>query len=94
MPDLLIKGIDALTAERIVAFARDHRLTVPQAALELLKLGLREKTESQQHQTAAGAPLGPTGSDMAETRILGGTWNADEAQAFREAIKALEQIPK
>lgn len=82
MPDLLIRDIGDALAERIKHYAREHGLTLNQTALKLLELGLR----ARDHPDAA--------SPMQELRILGGTWSAEEAQAFREALAAIERLPR
>lgn len=79
----MIRGIGDALAEKIKQHARERGLTLNQAVLELLELGLRGGP-------ALSEPLVP----MQEMRILGGTWSAEEAQAFREALAAIEKLPK
>lgn len=83
MPDLMIRGISEVLAEKIKRHARERGLTLNQAVLELLENGLRSGPSLHEH-------LVP----MQEMRILGGTWSAEEAQAFREALAAIEKLPK
>lgn len=83
MPDLMVRGISDPLAERIKHYARERGLTLNQTALELLENGLRTSPSIQEM-------LMP----MQEMRILGGTWSAEEAQAFREALTAIERLPK
>jgi hypothetical protein len=103
MPDLLVRAIDDVLAERIKAFTRERAEPLNTCMLELLRMGL-EQFEQRQAQFGgaaapqAGSPASGTmpsyGSEvMRETRILGGTWNSDEASAFREALNAIEKIP-
>lgn len=100
MPDLLIRAIDDALAERIKRYTREKGAPLNTCMLELLRQGL-----DHAEQTAGGQNRAPTASVaagtmprygaevMAETRILGGTWNNEEATAFREAISAIENIP-
>lgn len=83
MPDLMVRGISDALAERIKRHARERGLTLNQTVLELLENGLR-----------SGPSVHETLMPMQEMRILGGTWSAEEAQAFREALAAIERLPK
>lgn len=83
MPDLMVRGISDALADKIKRHARERGLTLNQAVLELLDSGLRAGPTLHEH-------LVP----MQEMRILGGTWSAEEAQAFREALAAIERLPK
>jgi hypothetical protein len=104
MPDLLVRDIDDALAERIKRYTRERVEPLNTCMLELLRAGL-EQFEARSAAKAAGesvpgatSPAAGTmpnyGSEvMRETRILGGTWNSDEASAFREAMAAIERIP-
>jgi hypothetical protein len=104
MPDLLVRDIDDALADRIKRYTRDRVEPLNACMLELLCAGL-EQHEARSAAKAAGeavpgavspaAGTMPTyGAEvMRETRILGGTWNSDEASAFREAMAAIERIP-
>jgi hypothetical protein len=104
MPELLVRAIDDVLAERIKRFTRARGAPLNQCMLELLNLGLDAEAQKHVeggHAKGANAPDG-SGADnmpslidvtMRETRILGGTWNSDEAGAFRDALKSLENIP-
>jgi hypothetical protein len=83
MADLMVRGISEALAERIKQHAREHGLTLNQCVLQLLENGLRVGPAMHEH-----------GLPMQEMRILGGTWSAEEAQAFREALVAIERLPK
>jgi hypothetical protein len=83
MPDLMVRGISDALAEKIKSYARERGLTLNQTVLELLENGLRN-----------GPPSYGDLLPMQEMRILGGTWSAEEAQAFREALAAIERLPK
>ena len=82
MPDLLGRGISDALAEKIKRYARERGLTLNQTALELLENGLR-----------SGPAMPEQMLPMQEMRILGGIWSAEEAQAFREALAAIERLP-
>ena len=104
MPDLLVRAIDDSLAERIKRYTRERGEPLNACMLELLRVGL-ESFEARSAAKAAGesvpGAISPaTGTMphysaevMRETRILGGTWNSDEASAFREALSAIEKIP-
>jgi hypothetical protein len=103
MPDLLVRAIDESLAERIKRYTRERSEPLNNCMLELLRSGL-DQFEAKLAAKAAGQevpnPTSPAkgtmpdyGSEvMRETRILGGTWNNDEASAFREALAAIEKI--
>jgi hypothetical protein len=104
MPDLLVRAIDDPLAERIKRYTRERAEPLNNCMLELLRAGL-DQFEARAAAKAAGEKV-PTASSpaagtmpnygaevMRETRILGGTWNSDEASAFREALTAIEKIP-
>lgn len=103
MPDLLVRAIDDALAERIKRYTRERGEPLNACMLELLRVGL-ENFEARSAAKAAGeapATVSPASGTMPnysadvmrETRILGGTWNSDEASAFREALNAIEKIP-
>ncbi|GEM_PF-364200 len=105
MPDLLVRAIDDALAERIKRYTRERVEPLNTCMLELLRAGLEQfEARSDEKNTAAPAASAATspaagtmpnyGAEvMRETRILGGTWNSDEASAFREALSAIERIP-
>ncbi|HET7845137.1 MAG TPA: hypothetical protein VFL14_13365 [Xanthomonadales bacterium] len=80
MPDFLLRGIDGELAERIKALARERNWAINDVLLHLIRqaLGLVE-------------PVQPTPQDIA---VLGGTWGSDEAEAFKQALKAFENLPE
>ena len=97
MPDLLVRSIDDTLAERIKRYTRERGLPLNSCMLELLKLGLDqfEQVAAPENNSPAAGTMPAYGSEvMRETRILGGTWNNDEASAFREALMAIEKIPQ
>jgi hypothetical protein len=98
MPELLIRAIDDVLAERIKRYTRARGVPLNQCMLELLAAGLdAQELKSSTAAAAGGTPDANMPSivdvTMRETRILGGTWNSDEAGAFRDALKSLEKIP-
>lgn len=82
MPDFMLRGIDGELAERIKTIARDRKWALNDVILHLLRqaLGLTEEDISSRGMRG----------DIA---TLGGTWAADEAAAFREALAAFEVLP-
>lgn len=82
MPDFMLRGIDGELAERIKTIARDRKWALNDVILHLLRqaLGLTEEDISSRGMRG----------DIA---TLGGTWAADEAAAFREALQAFETLP-
>lgn len=89
MPDYLVRGIDEKLAVRIKDYARDRQVTLNDGVLELISAGLN----------ARGSRVALTGGTRAEeaereVRMLGGSWNSDEASAFADALRALEGLPR
>jgi hypothetical protein len=80
VPDFLLRGIDGELAERIKSIARERNWAINDVLLHLIRqaLGLIE-------------PEQPTHRDIA---MLGGTFANDEAEAFRQALKAFENLPE
>jgi len=80
VPDFLLRGIDGELAERIKALARERNWAINDVLLHLIRqaLGLVE-------------PQAPTHQDIA---MLGGTWGNEEADAFKAALKAFENLPE
>jgi hypothetical protein len=78
----MLRGIDGELAERIKTIARDRKWALNDVILHLLRqaLGLTEEDISSRGMRG----------DIA---TLGGTWAADEAAAFREALAAFEVLP-
>ena len=82
MPDFLLRGIDATLAERIKTLARERNWAINDAILHLIRQGLGLVPDD--------------GNDRAHRDIatLGGTWASEETDAFREALKAFENLPE
>jgi len=101
MPDLLVRAIDDALAERIKRYTRERVQPLNTCMLELLRAGLEQFEARSEGKNAAAPATSPAAGTMPsygaevmrETRILGGTWNSDEASAFREALSAIERIP-
>lgn len=88
MPDFLLRGIDPPLAEQIKAVARDRNIPLNDAIIDLIRRGLAAAADGTSTTAHAEGMAGPR--DIAH---LGGTWDADEAAAFRAAMEALQGIP-
>ncbi|MGA9332762.1 MAG: hypothetical protein WBV39_00605 [Rudaea sp.] len=80
VPDILVRNIDDAIAERIKAIARERDWSINEVIVHVLR-----------HS------LGLGGEDVAQREIhdvamLGGTWDPREADAFRNALEAFEQV--
>ncbi|HET6631419.1 MAG TPA: hypothetical protein VFG73_01765 [Rhodanobacteraceae bacterium] len=80
MPDILIRGIDDGTAERIKTVARERRWSINDVILHLLHHGLGIR-----HGEPLPAP---------RIAHLAGTWDAEETRAFKEAMESFERVPE
>jgi hypothetical protein len=83
MPDIMIRHIDRLMAERIKVLAKERQWSVNDVVLQALRhgLGVSEST-------------GLLAETLRESRDLtasasGGQWDASEQAAFQEAMQAL-----
>ncbi len=84
MPDLVVRHIDHVMAERIKTLAKDRRWSINDVVLHALKHGLG---------LAEGAlPFAETMLDT-DTMVLSGHWDAAERAAFHEAVQALSVAP-
>ena len=83
MADLLLRGVDEFTAERLRLIARERNATVADVVLELLKNAVAScagvVTETVSYRTVTE---------------LDGDWEGDESAAFRAALEAIESLPK
>ena len=83
MPDIHIQHIDSLMAERIHSLARRRQWSVNDVLLMALRRGLGMDPDEL---TAEG--------ELDEgTVVLSGQWDAQERQAFEEAIEAMASAP-
>ena len=80
MPDLVIRHIDSLMAERIKALAKDRHWSINDVVLHALRHGLG--------LSAAGQISSETMLDQGSL-VLDGQWNLSEKAAFQEALQAL-----
>lgn len=77
MPDLVIRQVDHLLAERIQSFAKSHQWSVNEVLLHALRRGLGVAENGQRTETAIDADM------------LAGSWNAIEQAVFHETVQAL-----
>ena len=80
MPDLVIRHVDHLLAERIQAFAKNHQWSVNEVLLHALRRGLGAAESGQQAETLVEAD---------ELAGLVGPWNPVEQAVFHETVQAL-----
>lgn len=79
MPDILIRNIEEVVAERIKAIARERQWTINETILHVLKRGLGFEGEDIFHR------------EMHDIAVLAGTWDSSETAAFRSAVEAFEK---
>lgn len=79
MPDIVVRYIDDDVAERIKTLARDRQWSINDVILHALRYGLG----------MGGDPFFRHEAEFRSVAQLGGTWDADEAAAFEEALDAL-----
>jgi hypothetical protein len=84
MPDLVVRHIDNVMAERIKTLAKDRRWSINDVVLHALKHGLGLAEGAQ--------PFAETMLDT-DTVVLSGHWDAAERAAFHEAVQALSVAP-
>lgn len=80
MPDLVVRHIDSLMAERIKALAKDRHWSINDVVLHALRHGLG--------LSAAGQITSETMLDPGSL-VLPGQWDLSEKAAFQEALQAL-----
>lgn len=80
MPDLVIRQVDHLLAERIQSYAKSHQWTVNEVLLHALRRGLGVAENGQCAEMAV---------DVGELAQLAGPWNASEQAVFHETVQAL-----
>ena len=80
MPDIVIRHIDSLMAERIKSLAKERQWSINDVVLHALRHGLG---------MTQGNVFAETLLDPGELTVLSGQWDAREKAAFQEAIQAL-----
>ncbi|MEW5835960.1 MAG: hypothetical protein AB1832_12940 [Pseudomonadota bacterium] len=84
MPDLVVRHIDNLMAERIKALAKARRWSINDVVLHALRHGLG--------MSDGGVAFSENLID-ADAVVLSGHWDAAERAAFHEAVQALSVAP-
>ena len=80
MPDILVRNIDEIVADRIKAIARERQWSINEVILHVLKQSLGFGGEDIFKR------------EMHDIAVLAGTWDAGETAAFRSAVEACEQV--
>lgn len=80
MPDLVIRHIDSLMAERIKTLAKDRHWSINDVVLHALRHGLGLGAAGQIGNEAVLDP---------GSLVLDGQWNLTEKAVFQEALQAL-----
>lgn len=84
MPDLVIRHIDNLMAERIKALAKERQWSINDVVLHALRHGLGMASTNLFAETML---------DPGELTTLAGQWDAKEKAVFQEAVQALSRTP-
>lgn len=84
MPDLVVRHIDSVMAERIKALAKDRHWSINDVVLQALRRGLGLSESNH--------PFAENLLD-ADSVVLSGHWDADERAAFHDALQALSVAP-
>lgn len=81
VPDILVRNIEEIVAERIKAIAREREWSINEVILHLLheSLGFVAGDETFRRE-------------MHDIAVLAGTWDSKETAAFRSAVEAFEQV--
>lgn len=88
MPDFLVRNIPDQLALQIKDYARDGNMTLNDGMLDLLAAGLALRG-------SAPRPSPPSvGTIEVGARALSTGWDASEALALGDAIRALERLPR
>ena len=80
MPDILVRNIEEVVAERIKVIAREHQWSINEVILHILKQSLGFGGEDIFKR------------EMHDIAVLAGTWDPGETAAFRSAVEAFEQV--
>jgi polyhydroxyalkanoate synthesis regulator phasin len=81
MPDIMIRHIDRLMAERIKLLAKERQWSINDVVLQALRHGLGVSESS--------ALLAENLIESRDLTEAGGNWDAREQAAFQEAMQAL-----
>ena len=81
MPDIMIRHIDRLMAERIKLLAKERQWSINDVVLQALRRGLGV--------SESNALLAENLRDSQDLTEMGGHWDAREQAAFQEAMQAL-----
>ena len=81
MPDIVIRHVDGLMADRIKTLARERQSSINDVVLNALRHGLGMALESR---ISADNQFDPDGRT-----ISAGPWDATEDAVFEEALQAL-----
>jgi hypothetical protein len=79
VPDILVRNIEEVVADRIKAIARERQWSINEVILHVLKQALGFGGEDIFHR------------EMQDIAVLTGAWDARETAAFRSAVEAFEQ---
>jgi len=83
VPDIAVRHIDDAMVERIKQIARDRKWSINDVILHALRSGL-----------GMGGETLSTEREFHSIATLTGTWQAEEAAAFEEAIDAMASVPE
>ncbi|RDS79611.1 hypothetical protein DWU98_16175 [Dyella monticola] len=81
MPDLMIRHIDRLMADRIKLLAKERHWSINDVVLQALRQGLGV--------SEGGGLLAENLLESSDLSIASGHWDANERAAFQEAMQAL-----
>jgi hypothetical protein len=84
VPDLVIRHIDSLMAERIKALAKERQWSINDVVLHALRHGLGMASPNLFAETML---------DPGDLTTLAGSWDAKEKAVFLEAVQALSRTP-
>ena len=80
MPDILVRNIEDVIADRIKAIARERNWSINEVILHVLRHSLGLGGEDIVRR------------EIQDIAALGGTWDSRESAAFRTALEAFERI--
>jgi hypothetical protein len=81
VPDILVRNIEEIVAERIKMIARERQWTINEVILHLLHEGLGFAAGDETFRR-----------EMHDIAVLAGTWDQRETAAFRSAVEAFEKV--